>query len=673
MRSCLLFLPSNFVQHVFMIKLQALSLHRGVKPLIENVSLDIFAGQKVAIIGRNGCGKSSLFAMLLGHISPDAGEYSLPRDWRVISVAQTIYDFSSNALDYVIAGDSYLQRLKTELVEAENSADGHHIAEVHGKLEQAGAYNVQARAATILAGLGFTEDKLVQPLSAFSGGWQMRLNLARALLCPSDLLLLDEPTNHLDLDAVIWLENWLESYAGTLLLISHDKTFIDNCANQIVSFEHKTLLSYTGGYSSYERQKALRLKLAASEYEKQQKKREHLMSFITRFKAKASKAKQAQSRVKQLEKMEEVLPVQQSSGFSFEFKKPDKLPNPLIKMENVQVGYDSTVILNKVHINLVPGSRIGLLGKNGAGKSTLIKLMSGRLSALSGEYLTSAGLHIGYFAQHQVDALDMQSTPFAHIQAMDMKLTEQAIRDYLGGFGFHGDEAMAAVAPMSGGEKARLVLAILVFQKPNLLLLDEPTNHLDIEMRGALNFALQSFEGAIVLVSHDRYLLSSVCDDFYLVDDGSVRTFDGDLDDYRKWMLSASKAAASGSQQQQRGHSSSEPNASANTANSPLDRKEVKRLEAQFRQKTKPFTDEIKAQEQRIASLTVQKEELEASMGDTSLYESQNKARLTAVIKLQAQVNTDLDEAEMLWLEAQDALDQAKKDFDSQISGVTNV
>lgn len=665
-----------------MIKLQALSLHRGIKPLIENVSLDIFSGQKVAIIGRNGCGKSSLFAMLLGQLSPDAGDYMLPKDWRVISVAQTIDDFGSNAIEYVIAGDQQLKRLNEQLVLAESSGDGNLIATLHDKLALAGAYDVQARASTILAGLGFTEDKLKQPLSAFSGGWQMRLNLARALLCPSDLLLLDEPTNHLDLDAVIWLEEWLNTYSGTLLLISHDKAFIDNCANQIISFEHQSLLSYTGGYSGYEKQKALRIKLAASEHEKQQKKREHLMSFITRFKAKASKAKQAQSRVKQLEKMQEVLPIAQSSGFTFEFKPPNKLPNPLIKMENVEVGYEDKVILDHVHLNLVPGSRIGLLGKNGAGKSTLIKLMSGKLSALAGEYLCSAGLHIGYFAQHQVDALDMQSTPFMHIQRMDMKLTEQGVRDYLGGFGFHGDDAMARVAPMSGGEKARLVLAILVFQKPNLLLLDEPTNHLDIEMRSALNFALQSFQGAIVLVSHDRHLLSSVCDDFYLVDAGKVSAFDGDLEDYRKWMLNASKmgnhntAKRLGSLPQ----SSLEPlfkehpkSAVDNNNNMSVDRKEIKRLEAQFRQKTKPFTDAIKAFEQSMTRLSQEKSEIETQMADASLYESQNKAKLTTLLQQQGQVNASLEEAELQWLDAQESFEELQRAFDLQLKGNASV
>ncbi|MBT1451427.1 ATP-binding cassette domain-containing protein [Glaciecola sp. XM2] len=646
-----------------MIRLQDLSLFRGIKPLLENVSLDIFSGQKVAIIGRNGCGKSSLFAMLLGEFAPDAGSCEWPKGWQVVSVAQNIPQSDLNALEYVVAGDARLAHLNARLLEAEKAQDGHLIASLHDELAQAGAYDIEARAATILAGLGFTEDKLREPLHAFSGGWQMRLNLARALLCPSDLLLLDEPTNHLDLDAVIWLESWLQQYSGTLLLISHDKTFIDNCANQILSFENKALMSYTGGYSAYEKQRALRIKLAASEYEKQQKKREHLTSFITRFKAKASKAKQAQSRVKQLEKMQDILPLHQASGFSFEFKPPKKLPNPLIKMEEVQLGYGQTPILNKVHLNLVPGSRIGLLGKNGAGKSTLIKLMSGALAPLAGEYMTSAGLHIGYFAQHQVDALDMQASPFDHIQRLNSTMTEQAVRDYLGGFGFHGDDALAKVAPMSGGEKARLVLAILVYQQPNLLLLDEPTNHLDIEMRQALNYALQSFEGAIVLVSHDRYLLASVCDDYYLVDDGQVKAFAGDLDDYRKWML-ANSAGAAKPQDTQTMPSSS---ASSSSTTPTIDKRVLKRLEAEFRQQTKAFRDEIKRQETLMSSLSEQQQSIESKMSDASLYEASNKAVLTELIAKQAQVKGDLEEAEMQWLDAQESLEQAQAQFDQQL------
>lgn len=651
-----------------MIRFQDLTLYRGIKPLLENVSLDIFSGQKVAIIGRNGCGKSSLFAMLLGELAPDMGHCTWPNDWQVVSVAQSIGETSMTALAYVVAGDARLTALHAQLAAAEEAHDGHKIALLHDYLAQAGAYDIDARAATILAGLGFSEMKLHEPVSSFSGGWQMRLNLARALLCPSDLLLLDEPTNHLDLDAVLWLETWLQQYSGTLLLISHDKTFIDNCANHILSFENKTLMAYTGGYSAYEKQRALRIKLAASEYEKQQKKREHLTAFITRFKAKASKAKQAQSRVKQLEKMQDILPLHQSSGFSFEFRTPKKLPNPLVKMEDVKLGYNQQAILNKVHLNLVPGSRIGLLGKNGAGKSTLIKLMSGALSPLAGEYLTSAGLHIGYFAQHQVDALDMRATPFDHIQRLDLKMTEQAVRDYLGGFGFHGDEAVALVGPMSGGEKARLVLAILVFQEPNLLLLDEPTNHLDIEMRQALNFALQSFEGAIVLVSHDRYLLASVCDDYYLVDGGQVRPFSGDLEDYRKWMLESVSAAKSA-----QSNSSSAAQTQSPLLGSGADRRVLKRLEAEFRQQTKAYRDEIKQQEAKMAELNEQKREIETQMSEPSLYESDNKTTLTQLITRQAHINADLEESEMLWLDAQEQLEQAQAEFDTRIDGISHV
>ncbi|WP_395338702.1 ATP-binding cassette domain-containing protein [Ningiella sp. W23] len=639
-----------------MLKLQGLSLYRGIKPLIKQVDLDIFPGHKVAIIGRNGCGKSSLFSMLLGELSPDEGTFFYPKDWQVIAVAQSVVDKGESALEYVIAGDTKLVALRAEQQAIEAGGDGNKIGLIHEKLAQAGAYDIEARAAIILSGLGFTKAQLSNALSEFSGGWQMRLNLARALLCPSDMLLLDEPTNHLDLDAVLWLESWLATYKGTLLLISHDKVFIDNCANHIVSFENQTLVPYTGGYSAYEKQKALRIKLAASEFEKQQKKREHLMSFITRFKAKASKAKQAQSRVKQLEKMQEVLPVFQSSGFSFSFEPPAKLPNPLIKMEDVQVGYSQTPILKKVHLNLVPGSRIGLLGKNGAGKSTLIKLLSSELAPMSGEYLSSAGLHLGYFAQHQVDALDMQSSCFAHIQRLDTKMTEQEVRDYLGGFGFHGDDALAQVAPMSGGEKARLVLAMLVMQKPNLLLLDEPTNHLDIEMRQALNFALQSFEGAIVLVSHDRYLLASVCDDFYLVDAGQVSAFAGDLDDYRNWMLNATRGEL-----KREGDAESSLSRESN-AQKPPDRKERKRLEAQFRQETKPLRDSVAKQEKRMEQLHQKKAIIESEMSDTSLYEAKNKAKLTQLLAEQAEIVSELEEAEMIWLEAHEMLEKAQLD-----------
>ncbi|GGW90866.1 ATP-binding cassette domain-containing protein [Alteromonas halophila] len=637
-----------------MIKLTDISLMRGSKVLLENTSAQVFPGHKVALIGSNGCGKSSLFSLLRGELSLDAGECYLPADWRIVSVAQETPATDRSAIEYVIDGDRHLRDLQARLAVAEREENGEAIALLHGQLETAGAYDVDARASTILAGLGFSVSQLSAPVTDFSGGWRMRLNLAQALLCPSDLLLLDEPTNHLDLDAVIWLEKWLQRYSGTLLLISHDKAFIDSTVSTILSVEHQRLITYTGNYSAFETQKAERLRLQNIEYEKQQAKVAHLESFITRFKAKASKAKQAQSRIKQLEKMESLMPAHAASPFSFEFAEPAALPNPLVQMEAVLLGYGSHIVLSQVKLNLVPGSRIGLLGRNGQGKSTLIKLLAGEHAPKQGTFTTARGLKVGYFAQHQLETLDPAASPLLHLQRLDGRATEQQLRDYLGGFGFHGDEALAQVAPMSGGEKARLVLALIVYQQPNLLLLDEPTNHLDLEMRHALNIALQGFTGAMVLVSHDRFLLSAVCEDFYLVDAGQVGPFNGDLGDYRDWILTQQATPQDSSKQ------------NADEATQKPDRKEQKRREAEFRRQVAPIRKALENHETQMDRVSRQLEEVEARLTDASLYEEDNKPALMALLDEQKTLNASMQEHEAAWLEQQDALETARETFDAQ-------
>ncbi|MBT0587872.1 ATP-binding cassette domain-containing protein [Alteromonas oceanisediminis] len=639
-----------------MIKITDVSLMRGTKMLLDTVSAEISPKQKVALIGANGCGKSSLFALLRGELTVESGELYLPKQWQIVSVAQEVAMSAKPALEYVIDGDKHLRAIQHALREAEGMAlvDGKRIAELHAKLEEAGAYTIDARASTILAGLGFSQEQLTQPVSAFSGGWQMRLNLAQALLCPSDLLLLDEPTNHLDLDAVIWLEKWIQRYEGTLLLISHDKAFIDSSVDRILSVEQQQLYTYTGNYSAYEKQKAERQRLQNLEYQKQQEKRQHLQSFIDRFKAKASKAKQAQSRIKQLERMETLVLAHADSPFSFAFDAPDKLPNPLVSMENVTVGYDTTVVLDQVKLNLVPGSRIGLLGRNGAGKSTLIKLLAGEKKPMSGRYDISAGLNVGYFAQHQLEYLDLEASALTHLQRLDPRATEQSLRDFLGGFNFQGDSALKPVAPFSGGEKARLVLAMIVYQRPNILLLDEPTNHLDLDMRQALNLALQGFEGAMILVSHDRYLLTSVCEDFYLVDSGAVAPFNGDLEDYRQWLLDSEKQA------EQSGVDPVKPT---------LDRKVIKRLEAEFRQKTSEVRMSIAKAEKGMESASNRLSALQEKLADMDLYTEERKAELKDLLNQQKESEQLLSQHESSWMEAQEALEVMQSEFEHTVSG----
>ncbi len=545
-----------------MIRFQQVTLARGVKPLLDKVDLILNPGDKIGLIGSNGAGKSSLFAMLRGELHPDQGELSYPPTWRMAHVAQETPALDRSAIEYAIDGDVGLRKLEAELAEAEAAPDtpesGLRIGELYGMLADADAYTVHSRAEQLLAGLGFSSDQMHLPLTSFSGGWRMRLNLAQALMCPSDLLLLDEPTNHLDLDAIIWLEDWLKRYPGTLLIISHDRDFLDQVVNVIVHIDDRKLKRYGGHYSSFERQRVAQLELAAGMVEKQQRARAHLQSFIDRFKAKASKARQAQSRIKALAKMEEVAPLRAAAEFAFQFREPLRSPDPLLTMDGVAAGYrleDDGVpvgekrILDGVKFSLQSGQRIGLLGINGAGKSTFIKTIAGELQTLAGEAHFNKGLAIGYFAQHQVEMLRHDESPLWHMSKLAPTVREQELRNFLGSFNFNGDMALAPIAPLSGGEKARLALALIVWQRPNLLLLDEPTNHLDLETREALTDALAQFEGTLLLVSHDRHLLRATTDEFIIVADGEVRPFDGDLDDYKTWLYKtklAAKQAAKG-------------------------------------------------------------------------------------------------------------------------------
>ncbi|MDT3294135.1 ABC transporter ATP-binding protein [Shewanella sp. SP2S2-6] len=627
-----------------MISINQAQLIRGSKTLLDETSLTIYPGHKVGLVGANGTGKSSLLALILGNLSLDKGEFSLPSGWQIATVAQETPALDVSALEYVIDGDSEYRQLEALLHQAQEENDGNAIALLHGKIDAIGGYAIHSRAGSLLAGLGFSEADQSNPVKSFSGGWRMRLNLAQALLCRSDLLLLDEPTNHLDLDTMYWLEGWIKSYQGTLILISHDRDFIDEIVDEIVHVENQKLNFYKGNYSAFERIRAERMSQQQVAFERQQKERAHMQSFVDRFRYKASKAKQAQSRLKALERMTELLPSQADSPFYMEFRAPEALPNPLIKMEQVAIGYSDKPILSKVHLNLVPGARIGLLGRNGAGKSTLIKLLSGQLSPMTGLYEPNPGVNIGYFAQHQIEFLRLDDTPMQHLVRLAPNAREQELRNFLGGFGFNGDMALSPVRPFSGGEKARLVLALLVWQRPNLLLLDEPTNHLDLEMRHALTMALQTFEGAMVVVSHDRHLLRLTCSDYYLVDQGEVRAFDGDLDDYHQWLLDAAKA-------------NSNQNSTSDEIKPAADKKQQKRLEAEIRQKVSPLKRKQTKLETEQQKLSERLAELEHLLADSELYDQDNKAKLTSVLTERTSLTQTLEDSEMQWLELQEEID----------------
>jgi len=627
-----------------MLNFKNIALRRGARVLFANSTFTIHKGQKAGFTGANGAGKSSLFALVKKELSLDEGEFSMPPHLEIAHVAQETPAVSSSAIDYVIDGDQELRRLQKQLILAETADNGLKQAELHAALENIGGYTAQARASRLMNGLGFTADQEHNAVNSFSGGWRMRLNLAQALMCRSDVLLLDEPTNHLDLDAVIWLQDWLCKYPGTLLLISHDRDFLDTITDHIVHIEQNKAEIYTGNYSAFERMRAEKLSQQQSAYQKQQREIAHIQSFVDRFKAQATKARQAQSRIKALERMEVIAMAHVDSPFDFSFAKPGKMPNPLLTLDKADIGYGDTCIIKQAGLSISPGDRIGLLGPNGAGKSSLIKVLAGDMLPMSGKRQEAEALKIGYFAQHQLEQLQLDESPLWHVQKLDKLATEKELRNFLGGFDFQGDKVLEAVRPFSGGEKARLVLALLVYQNPNLLLLDEPTNHLDLEMRHALSVALQDYQGAIVVVSHDRHLLRSVTDQLLLVSGGKVQPFDGDLDDYRIWLTEQKKG----------------DDKSIIESNDTVSRKDQRKLDADRRKKHKPLFDTLKKAEMAVEKYHNEQRDLEHQLADPAIYEASEKNQLKRILDRKIQVDKALDEAESAWMEAEEAIENAE-------------
>ncbi|WP_248804066.1 ATP-binding cassette domain-containing protein [Pseudomonas sp. MWU13-2100] len=634
-----------------MIRLQNLTLQRGPQRLLEDAELTLHAGHKAGLIGANGAGKSSLFALLRGELHPDSGDCFLPADWRIAHMRQEVDTLERLAVDYVLDGDVRLRQVQHDLAAAEAAHDGAAQARLHSELDSADGYTADARARKLLAGLGFTNDQMDHQVSAFSGGWRMRLNLAQALMCPSDLLLLDEPTNHLDLDAIIWLEDWLKSYPGTLLLISHDRDFLDEVVDHVAHVDQRKITLYRGGYTAFERARAERLAQQQQAYEKQQAQRAHMESYIARFKAQATKARQAQSRIKALERMEELSAAHVDSPFDFVFRESQKISSPLLDLSDARLGYGDKTVLEKVKLQLTPGARIGLLGPNGAGKSTLIKNLAGELSPLAGRMTRGENTVVGYFAQHQLDSLDSKASPLLHLQRLAPTEREQPLRDFLGGFDFRGARIDEPVLNFSGGEKARLALALIAWERPNLLLLDEPTNHLDLEMRLALTMALQEFSGAVLVVSHDRHLLKSTTDNFYLVADGKVEEFDGDLEDYARWLV----------EYRQR---------NAPVSNTPVnldktDKKAQRQQAAALRQQLAPHKREADKLEAELGKLHEKLAKIEASLGDSAVYEAARKDELRDLLAEQAKLKVRESQLEEAWMEALELLESMQAELEA--------
>jgi len=624
-----------------MISLSNIELRRGIKLLLQDAELVIHPGQHIGIIGGNGTGKSSLFKLLLGQIAADAGELFIPKDWRIAHMAQELARSERSAVDYVLDGDPELRKIEAAIERALSDEDHDRLAVEYEKMDIANGFDAHSRAEQLLHGLGFHQSEVGRPVNSFSGGWRIRLNLAQSLMSPSDLLLLDEPTNHLDLDATLWLEQWLKSYPGTLLIISHDRDFIDNVVERIVHLEHQKTNCYKGNYSIFERVRSERLALQQASYEKQQKRRKDVEDFVARFRYKASKAKQAQSRLKELQRMEDSAPAHVDSPFYFNFPPPKKANGALVNISQAELGHDGKIILSRVNVDLHPGTRIGLLGPNGAGKSTLINSLTGDLDLINGVRVYGENLKVGYFAQHQLEVLDLQASPFLHIQRISPTATDQQIRNFLGGFDFHNDKALDPIKDFSGGEKARVALAMIVWQKPNLLLLDEPTNHLDLEMRHALTMALQGYQGALVVISHDRHLLRNTVDEFYLVAEGAVREFDGDLNDYQKWLKNYSRVT---------------DDISPVFIEAPVDKKLSRQESADKRKKLEPITKKIKQVESKIEKLQKSLSDIEVKLAGADIYNESNKLLLKKALAEQVEVKRNLSDHEEQWLDFQDQL-----------------
>lgn len=664
-----------------MLRLNTVACRRDGQVLFSNFNEFFARPQRIGITGRNGCGKSSLFAMIRGELEPDEGSIELQPDITVAHVAQESPASELSALNYVMLGDNHLQRLRRKMVEMGVSTDGDTqqttsvldqdssassqvLADLFEQYEHAGGYTAEARAGTLLSGLGFLPSQHSMAVDEFSGGWLMRLNLAQALMCPSDLLLLDEPTNHLDIDAVFWLQGWLKRYEGVLLMISHDREFLDAVANTIVHIEHLQASRYAGNYSAFERTRAEQLANQQAMYQRQQKKIKEVQRFIDRFRAKATKARQAQSRIKMLERMQHVSQAQVDSQFNFEFEQPRKMSNPLVVLENATIGYGSEVVLQRVNFRLGGGDRIALLGRNGAGKSTLVKALVGELSLLEGSRVEGNNLSCGYFAQHQIDQLDYQSTPMQQMLALDPQLSDAAARSFLGRFGFSGEMAMQSISVLSGGEKARLVLAMLVYQRPNLLLLDEPTNHLDMDMRYALSAAMQSFEGALVVVSHDRFLLESVADELWLVADGSFSAYPDDLEAYRRWLAKRGDKLVSKVDTVSDAAVVSAKAASGSTINAPrssISNKQLKRQAAEQRRRLAPLKKQMTDAEAVCARLQLGLTELQQQLADNELYNGSRKSELAGLLQEQQKLKQQLEEAESVWLAASEQYESAEQ------------